>query len=197
MIILCYKGHFCIVEILKFLRKFYVHCGFQPENDFLNLNLTEFTRKSKFRHFSDSKITKNCLCHKQLTVFNWKLSKYGNFRANWSNFWLKKVFSGCTTVLQYYILRLLTEVTNFSQLSLLVLFLCSFLFCIVVLSSRTDREKYRTQAHTPLLPPVDNKIADPLSDLTLQESLMLVSAFYSVVSIEILRASNFKKFEFW
>ena len=45
MIILCYKGHFCIVEILKFLRKFYVHCGFQPENDFLNLNLTEFTRK--------------------------------------------------------------------------------------------------------------------------------------------------------
>ena len=58
------------------------------------------------------------------------------------------------------------------------LFLCSFPFCIVILSSRTDRDKYRTQAHTPLLPATSNKIEHPLADLTLQESLMLVSAIH-------------------
>ncbi|KAI6647638.1 hypothetical protein LOD99_8712 [Oopsacas minuta] len=56
---------------------------------------------------------------------------------------------------------------------LAVLFLCLFVFCIVILSSRKEREKYRTQSHTPLLAATNGRLDDPLSDLTLQESLML------------------------
>ena len=54
----------------------------------------------------------------------------------------------------------------------------------MILFSRKERDKYRTMSRTPLLAATSSKMDDPLSDLTLQESLMLVNKINKKIIIK-------------